>query len=149
MSQIVNSVCRSELEFSRLVSCLRPDETEDAIANSCQKLAAMIRQRPEQKAVFVTQHGNMWRVAADKRNYKRITSTSKKMLVSLVLLSSVAPEDVRQQHHRASLSLSANRTSTDKLQKLAEAVSDGFPVTQPEQVRPLLSLLEKEPPSRR
>ncbi|EOA29733.1 hypothetical protein CARUB_v10012820mg [Capsella rubella] len=67
-------------------------------------------------------------------------------------LSSVAPdastsgtEDVRQQHR---LSLSANRTSTDKLQKLADGVSNGFPVTQTEQVRPLLSLLEKEPPSR-
>ncbi|VVA96879.1 unnamed protein product [Arabis nemorensis] len=63
-------------------------------------------------------------------------------------LSSVAPDvtdDVRQQHR---ISLSANRTSTDKLQKLAEGAFNGFPVTQPEQVRPLLSLLEKEPPSR-
>ncbi|XP_010552280.1 PREDICTED: MAP3K epsilon protein kinase 1 isoform X2 [Tarenaya hassleriana] len=69
--------------------------------------------------------------------------------------SSVAPEaststaevDVRQQR----ISLSANRTSTDRLQKLAEGASNGFPSTiasQPEQVRPLLSLLEKEPPSR-
>ncbi|KAH0891060.1 hypothetical protein HID58_053489 [Brassica napus] len=56
-----------------------------------------------------------------------------------------ATEDVKQ-HHR--ISISSNRTSTDKLQKLAESVSNGFPVTQPEQVRPLLSLLEKEPPSR-
>ncbi|XP_024014907.1 MAP3K epsilon protein kinase 1 isoform X2 [Eutrema salsugineum] len=64
-------------------------------------------------------------------------------------LSSVAPdatEDVKQQQR---ISLSANRTSTDKLQKLVvEGASNGFPVTQPEQVRPLLSLLEKEPPSR-
>uniref|UniRef100_A0A1J3K2J1 non-specific serine/threonine protein kinase n=1 Tax=Noccaea caerulescens TaxID=107243 RepID=A0A1J3K2J1_NOCCA len=59
--------------------------------------------------------------------------------------STSGTEDVRQQHR---LSLSANRTSTDKLQKLAEGASNGFPVTQPEQVRPLLSLLEKEPPSR-
>ncbi|EFH60933.1 predicted protein [Arabidopsis lyrata subsp. lyrata] len=64
-------------------------------------------------------------------------------------LSSVAAdttEDVIQQHR---ISLSANRTSTDKLQKLAEGASNGFPVTQPDQVRPLLSLLEKEPPSRK
>jgi hypothetical protein len=64
-------------------------------------------------------------------------------------LSSVvadATEDVIQQHR---ISLSANRTSTDKLQKLAEGASNGFPVTQPDQVRPLLSLLEKEPPSRK
>ncbi|ESQ48658.1 hypothetical protein EUTSA_v100199260mg, partial [Eutrema salsugineum] len=59
--------------------------------------------------------------------------------------STSGTEDVRQQHR---LSLSANRTSTDKLQKLAEGSSNGIPVTQPEQVRPLLSLLEKEPPSR-
>ncbi|CAN6818513.1 unnamed protein product [Brassica oleracea] len=56
-----------------------------------------------------------------------------------------ATEDVKQYHR---ISISSNRTSTDKLQKLAESVSNGFPVTQPEQVRPLLSLLEKEPPSR-
>ncbi|XP_023642003.1 MAP3K epsilon protein kinase 2 isoform X2 [Capsella rubella] len=63
-------------------------------------------------------------------------------------LSSVAPdaiEDVIKQHR---ISLSTNRISTDKLQKLAEGASNGFPVTQPDQVRPLLSLLEKEPPSR-
>ncbi|CAH2054536.1 unnamed protein product [Thlaspi arvense] len=65
-------------------------------------------------------------------------------------VSSVAPdatEDVRQQRR---ISFSASRTSTDKLQNLAEGASNGFPVTtQPEeQVRPLLSLLEKEPPSR-
>ncbi|KAF8094221.1 hypothetical protein N665_0367s0009 [Sinapis alba] len=56
-----------------------------------------------------------------------------------------ATEDVKP-HHR--VSLSSNRTSTDKLQKLGEGASNGFAVTQPEQVRPLLSLLEKEPPSR-
>ncbi|XP_010534878.1 PREDICTED: MAP3K epsilon protein kinase 1-like isoform X2 [Tarenaya hassleriana] len=69
--------------------------------------------------------------------------------------SSVAPDastsatevDVRQQR----ISLSAKRTSTDRLQKLAEGASNGFPgatASQPEQVRPLLSLLEKEPPLR-
>ncbi|KAJ4898042.1 MAP3K epsilon protein kinase 1 [Raphanus sativus] len=64
-------------------------------------------------------------------------------------LSSVAAADGSTsgtEPHR--LSFSANRTSTDKLQKLAEGASNGFPVAQPEQVRPLLSLLEKEPPSR-
>ena len=39
------------------MSSLRPDESEDAIVSSCQKLVVMFRQRPEQKAVFVTQHG--------------------------------------------------------------------------------------------
>ncbi|KAJ0242400.1 Protein kinase domain-containing protein [Hirschfeldia incana] len=45
------------VEFSRLVSSLRPDESEDAIVSSCEKLVVMFRQRPEQKTVFVTQHG--------------------------------------------------------------------------------------------
>ena len=39
------------------MSSLRPSETEDAIVTSCQKLVAMFRHRPEQKVVFVTQHG--------------------------------------------------------------------------------------------
>ncbi|XP_015575815.1 MAP3K epsilon protein kinase 1 isoform X3 [Ricinus communis] len=46
---------------------------------------------------------------------------------------------------------SINRTSTDRPPKLIESASNGLPAimyTQPEQVRPLLSLLEKEPPSR-
>ncbi|KAF3603149.1 hypothetical protein F2Q69_00038525 [Brassica cretica] len=45
------------VEFSRLVSFLRPDESEDAIVSSSEKLVVIFRQRPEQKAVFVTQHG--------------------------------------------------------------------------------------------
>ncbi|KAG2315646.1 hypothetical protein Bca52824_018768 [Brassica carinata] len=63
-------------------------------------------------------------------------------------LSSVAADGSTSGTEPHRLSLSANRTSTDKLQKLAEGASNGFPVAQPEQVRPLLSLLEKEPPSR-
>ncbi|KAL7238054.1 hypothetical protein ACSBR2_004202 [Camellia fascicularis] len=46
---------------------------------------------------------------------------------------------------------SANRTSTDRAPKLMEGASNGFPTTiatQQENVRPLLSLLDKEPPSR-
>ncbi|GMP62964.1 hypothetical protein CsSME_00024858 [Camellia sinensis var. sinensis] len=46
---------------------------------------------------------------------------------------------------------SANRTSTDRAPKLTEGASNGFPTTiatQQENVRPLLSLLDKEPPSR-
>lgn len=46
----------------------------------------------------------------------------------------------------------SNRTSTDRPPKLVEPASNGFPTTlaatQQEQVRPLLSLLDKEPPSR-
>nr|XP_048319255.1 MAP3K epsilon protein kinase 1-like [Ziziphus jujuba var. spinosa] len=45
------------VEFSRLVGCLRPDGSEDVIASACQKLIAIFHQRPEQKLVFITQHG--------------------------------------------------------------------------------------------
>ncbi|XWS68496.1 hypothetical protein CRYUN_Cryun04dG0095500 [Craigia yunnanensis] len=45
------------VEFSRLVGSLRPEESEDAIVTACQKLVAIFHQRPEQKIVFVTQHG--------------------------------------------------------------------------------------------
>ncbi|PIN06315.1 MEKK [Handroanthus impetiginosus] len=45
------------VEFSKLVSSLRPDESEDVIVSACQKLTAFFHQRPEQKIVFVTQHG--------------------------------------------------------------------------------------------
>lgn len=45
------------VEFSKLVSCLRPDEPEDVIVSSCQKLTTFFHQRPEQKIVFITQHG--------------------------------------------------------------------------------------------
>ncbi|XP_058181067.1 MAP3K epsilon protein kinase 1-like isoform X1 [Rhododendron vialii] len=55
--------------------------------------------------------------------------------------------DVRQQR----VTNSANRTSTDRAPKLSEGASNGSPTaiaSQQENVRPLLSLLEKEPPSR-
>ncbi|MBA0563123.1 hypothetical protein Golob_008123 [Gossypium lobatum] len=60
----------------------------------------------------------------------------------------IDPADFRQ----PKASNSINRTSTDRPPKLIEAMSNGFTTsrtTQAEQVRPLLSLLEKEPPSRR
>ncbi|XP_027179059.1 MAP3K epsilon protein kinase 1-like isoform X2 [Coffea eugenioides] len=45
------------VEFSRLVLSLRPEEPEDDVVAACQKLTAFFHQRPEQKIVFVTQHG--------------------------------------------------------------------------------------------
>ncbi|CAI9114684.1 OLC1v1015464C1 [Oldenlandia corymbosa var. corymbosa] len=45
------------VEFGKLVSSLRPDEPEEVIVSTCQKLTAFFHQRPEQKIVFVTQHG--------------------------------------------------------------------------------------------
>lgn len=58
--------------------------------------------------------------------------------------------DVEPRQQR--ISISANRTSTDRPPKFTEPASNGLLVagaTQQEQVRPLLSLLEKEPPSGR
>ncbi|PIA42292.1 hypothetical protein AQUCO_02000029v1 [Aquilegia coerulea] len=45
------------VEFSRLVGSLKPEEPEDAIVSACQKLIAFFHERPEQKIVFITQHG--------------------------------------------------------------------------------------------
>ncbi|XP_059445336.1 MAP3K epsilon protein kinase 1-like isoform X2 [Corylus avellana] len=45
------------VEFSKVVGSLRPDESEDVIVSACQKLIGIFHQRPEQKIVFVTQHG--------------------------------------------------------------------------------------------
>ncbi|KAF7809361.1 MAP3K epsilon protein kinase 1-like isoform X2 [Senna tora] len=45
------------VEFSKLVGSLRPEESEDVIVSACQKLITIFHQRPEQKIVFVTQHG--------------------------------------------------------------------------------------------
>nr|KJB31830.1 hypothetical protein B456_005G210100 [Gossypium raimondii] len=45
------------VEFSRLLSSLRPEEPEDAIVTACQKLIAIFHLRPEQKVAFVSQHG--------------------------------------------------------------------------------------------
>ncbi|KAK7312226.1 hypothetical protein VNO77_35940 [Canavalia gladiata] len=45
------------VEFSRLVGSLKTDESEDVIVSACQKLIGIFNQRPEQKIVFVTQHG--------------------------------------------------------------------------------------------
>lgn len=49
-------VCQS-VEFSKLVSLLKPEESEDVILSACQKLTAFFIQRPEQKHVFMSQHG--------------------------------------------------------------------------------------------
>lgn len=62
----------------------------------------------------------------------------------------ISRADVEPRQQR--ISISANRTSTDRPPKLIEPSSNGLSVTgttQQEQVRPLLSLLEKEPPSGR
>ncbi|XP_076950599.1 MAP3K epsilon protein kinase 1-like isoform X2 [Bidens hawaiensis] len=45
------------VEFGKLVSQLRPEESEDVIMSSCHKLTMFFQHRPEQKHVFMTQHG--------------------------------------------------------------------------------------------
>ncbi|KAH1219960.1 MAP3K epsilon protein kinase 1 [Glycine max] len=56
-SQPYNSSLLKAVEFSKLVSSLKPEESEDVIVSACQKLIGIFHQRPEQKIVFVTQHG--------------------------------------------------------------------------------------------
>lgn len=61
------------------------------------------------------------------------------------------PSRVEVELRQQRISNSVNRNSTDKASKLTEPASNGLSLagsTQQEQVRPLLSLLEKEPPSR-
>ncbi|XP_063942055.1 MAP3K epsilon protein kinase 1-like isoform X6 [Daucus carota subsp. sativus] len=48
---------KKAVEFSKLVSSLRPDEPEDVVVSACQKLNTFFDQRPDQKYVFITQHG--------------------------------------------------------------------------------------------
>ncbi|XP_019450937.1 PREDICTED: MAP3K epsilon protein kinase 1-like isoform X2 [Lupinus angustifolius] len=45
------------VEFGKLVGSLKPEESEDVVVSACQKLIGIFHQRPEQKIVFVTQHG--------------------------------------------------------------------------------------------
>lgn len=45
------------VEFSKLVGLLKPEESEDSIISACQKLISFFNQRPEQKHVFLSQHG--------------------------------------------------------------------------------------------
>lgn len=45
------------MEFSKLVSLLKPEEPEEVILSACQKLISFFMQRPEQKHAFISQHG--------------------------------------------------------------------------------------------
>ncbi|KAL0904969.1 hypothetical protein M5K25_027136 [Dendrobium thyrsiflorum] len=45
------------VEFSKLVGLLKPEEPDDVILSACQKLLSFFVQRPEQKHVFMSQHG--------------------------------------------------------------------------------------------
>lgn len=40
-----------------MVGSLKPNESEDTIVSACQKLIASFQERPEQKIIFVNQHG--------------------------------------------------------------------------------------------
>ncbi|XP_020246326.1 MAP3K epsilon protein kinase 1-like isoform X3 [Asparagus officinalis] len=45
------------VEFSKLVGLLKPEESEDVILSACHKLNGFFIHRPEQKHVFMSQHG--------------------------------------------------------------------------------------------
>ncbi|XP_071693816.1 MAP3K epsilon protein kinase 1-like isoform X2 [Rutidosis leptorrhynchoides] len=53
----INGINGLAVEFGKLVSQLRPEESEDVVVSSCQKLTVFFQHRPEQKLVFMTQHG--------------------------------------------------------------------------------------------
>lgn len=50
-------VLLQSVEFSKLVGLLKPEEPDDVILSACQKLLSFFVQRPEQKHVFMSQHG--------------------------------------------------------------------------------------------
>lgn len=45
------------VEVSRLIGMLKPDKSEDMIVSACQKLIAIFQDFPDQKMLFVSQHG--------------------------------------------------------------------------------------------
>lgn len=45
------------LEVSRLIGMLKPAESEEMIVSACQKLIAIFQDLPDQKMLFVSQHG--------------------------------------------------------------------------------------------
>lgn len=77
------------------------------------------------------------------------TSADKVVNISAKEASTTSRGDLDLRQQRATNS--SNRASTDRSPKMMEGTSNGLSTTAPtqqEQVRPLLSLLEKEPPSR-
>ncbi|CAM6114867.1 unnamed protein product [Calypogeia fissa] len=50
-------LAKQAMEITRLVSLLKPDESEDAVISACQKLVGIFRDYPEQKAHLISQHG--------------------------------------------------------------------------------------------
>ncbi|KAH7331996.1 hypothetical protein KP509_20G062500 [Ceratopteris richardii] len=47
------------LEISRLVGLLKPEESEEFIIRSCQRLASILQENPEQKSELIPQHSAM------------------------------------------------------------------------------------------
>lgn len=47
------------VEVSRLISLLKPEQSEDMVVSACQKLVAMFQECPDQKIIFFSQHGLM------------------------------------------------------------------------------------------
>ncbi|XP_057828021.2 MAP3K epsilon protein kinase 1 isoform X2 [Cryptomeria japonica] len=50
---------KQAIEVSKLVSMLKPMESEEKIVLACQKLLAIFQDYPDQKSIFVRQHGVM------------------------------------------------------------------------------------------
>lgn len=111
----------------------------------------------DQSDVFKLRHGDHLPLSTTTREPSRASTSHTQGLDLPHILTmetdrpqisnSVAEIDLKSQR----IPISANRTSTDKPLKVTDGASSGFSSStsaQQEQVRPLLSLLEKEPPSR-
>ncbi|KAL6005743.1 hypothetical protein ACLOJK_006316 [Asimina triloba] len=46
-----------DAEINKLVGSLKPEEPEDVIVSTCQKLSAFFQEHPDQKIAFITDHG--------------------------------------------------------------------------------------------
>eukprot|EP00250_Pteridium_aquilinum_P022298 c25342_g1_i2 orf=635-4657(+) len=47
------------IEISRLIGLLKPEESEDSIIKTCQRLVSIFREHPEQKTQLISQHAVM------------------------------------------------------------------------------------------
>jgi hypothetical protein len=66
------------MEITRLVSLLKPDESEEAIVSACSKLVAIFQDYPEQKSHLVSQHGIFPLVEMLEVNNNRVRAFSRK-----------------------------------------------------------------------
>ena len=45
------------VEITRLISLMKPEESEDSIIKTCQRLITIFKENPEQKSYLISQYG--------------------------------------------------------------------------------------------